>query len=104
MNAAALWLTGVIEAPIAALFYCGDRLRMATVLLVVTTVTHLMMHRLIIDAAGSVDTGILVGQIVATIVEATALWWFDPKRRPGLAMMASAVANVTSFLGGMALL
>ncbi len=100
----ALVITLAIEIPIVALVFKGQRARMALCCLVATTATHLAMHFLLPRVVSSYQQFILVGELMATIIEALVYALSSRPRDWSRAMLASALANTTSYAAGLILI
>jgi hypothetical protein len=96
----ALAITLLVEVPIVALLFPGQRVRMAIVCAIATTDTHLLMHFALIRLASSYDNWVLLGEVTALVLEACAYVWFSRPRRVGPALIASAAANSASYVVG----
>jgi len=93
----ALLITIMVEVPIVAACYSGQRLRMAAVCAATTTCTHLAMHFVLPQLVGSFGQFILLGELGALLVEAMVYWLASRPRDLGLALVASALANALSY-------
>ena len=98
---AALAVTLVVEVPIVALAYPGERLRLAGACAVATTVTNLVMNAWLSRAFGSYDLQLLGGEIGASLIEAAVYAAVSRAHRVGTALVASGLANAASFLAGL---
>ena len=95
-----LIVTIAIEVPIVAWFFKGQRLRMSLVCLVTTSVTHLAMHHLLPQFIETRIQWILIGEAFALIFEAAAYTCVSRPRSFSRALMASGLANMTSYAAG----
>lgn len=93
----ALALTLGLEVPVVAALYPRQRLRMGLVCAVATTATHLVMHFAVPGLVSSYAAFLLAGESLALFGEAGAYWLAGRPREPGLALLASALANALSF-------
>ncbi|HEU4382083.1 MAG TPA: hypothetical protein VFR85_01170 [Anaeromyxobacteraceae bacterium] len=87
----------VVEVPIIAAFFPGRRLQLALTCAAVNGLTYLVLHWVL----GLLHWGslpILVGEALATLAEAVA--YAVASRQPGRSFVASAVANLASFVVG----
>ena len=98
----ALVVTLAVEVPIVALVYRREAVRMALVAAMATTATNLAMNLLLF---GHVPYLVYlgVGEVGATLLEATAYRFASRERNLGLALVASAIANAASFSAGLLL-
>jgi hypothetical protein len=95
--ALALALTLVIEVPIVALFYPGQRLRMGLACAVATSITNVALNFALLRQLFAFDTTLLVGETLALVFEALVYIWMAPARGWPRALAASAAANLASF-------
>lgn len=93
----ALAVTVLIEVPVVALIYRTQRLRMALVCALATTATNLAMNTLLLGAADSYASYLLVGEIGALLIEAGVYVLASRDHELGRALLASAAANGLSF-------
>lgn len=100
----ALFITLVAEVPIVAACFSGQRLRMAAVCAAATTCTHLSMHFILPQLVGSFGQFIFLGELGALLAEASVYWLASRPRDPGLALVASALANALSYGVGLLLI
>jgi hypothetical protein len=100
--ALALAITLATEVPIVAVLYRGQRLRLAACCAAATTATHLLMHFALphVVAAPAV---VPLGEALALVLEALAYWLAARPRALGLALVASALANLASYAAGLLL-
>lgn len=97
----ALGITLAVEIPVVAALYRGQRGRMAITCALATSATHLFMHfglPRLLSPGGSV---VLVGEIIALLVEAAVYAAVARPREPGRALIASALANSLSYAAGL---
>jgi peptidoglycan biosynthesis protein MviN/MurJ (putative lipid II flippase) len=99
----ALAITVVVEAPIVALLYPRERVRMALTCALTTSATNLAMNLLLYPRVHSYMTYLLVGEIAATLIEAAAYLAASRQHDVGRALLASALANGASFSVGLIL-
>ena len=100
----ALGITLLIEVPLVAAVFEGQRLRMAVVAALATTATHLLMHFALPPLVGSYAAMVLVGELAATGIEAGVYVAASRPRRVGHALVASGLANAASYGAGLLLL
>jgi len=96
----ALAVTLAIEVPVVSLLHPGERMRMALACVGATAATHLIMHHLLPPLMPSYTTWLVVGELMATLVEAFIYWLVSRRHEPGRALVASALANALSFGAG----
>ncbi|HMR04360.1 MAG TPA: hypothetical protein PKA88_01260 [Polyangiaceae bacterium] len=99
----ALAITVVVEAPVVALCYPGERRRMALTCALTTGATNLAMNTLLFRWAGSYQSYLLIGEAGAALVEALVYFLVSRERDVGRALLASALANSLSYGVGLAL-
>ena len=99
--ASALAVTLVIEMPIVALSYPGERFRLAGACAVATTVTNLVMNAWLSRASGSYDTYLLSSELGASLIEAIVYVAVSRGHGVGNALVASGLANAASFAAGL---
>lgn len=99
-----LLITLVVEVPIVALMFPGQRLRMGLTCLVATTVTNVLMNTVWAAHAGSYETYLLGGETGALVLEALAYAGMSRPRQWARALAASGAANAASFGAGLLLL
>jgi hypothetical protein len=99
--ARALAATLLVEVPIVALAFPRQRARMAAVALVANTFTNLVLNVVLPAIPVFRPHSVLIGEVLALIVEALA---YAAAARPpafGRALLVSGIANAISFeLGG----
>ena len=103
MSEAYLWalgLTLLVEVPVVAACFAGQRLRMATVCALTTTPTHLAMHFLLPGLLGEARHWVLVGELAVLLVEAAAYALLSRPRDLPRGAVASALANGLSYGAG----
>lgn len=98
---AALALTLAVEVPIVAACYPGQRLHMACVAALITASTHLAMHTLLPLAVSDFASFLLIGEAMATLVEAGVYAVASRPPELGRGLVASAVANSASYAVGL---
>lgn len=96
----ALAVTLVIEVPIVATLFKGQRVRMALVCALTTTATHLFMHFVIPRAVSSHEEVVVIGEAQALMVEAVLYGLLGRPRDWPRALVASALANSASYCAG----
>jgi hypothetical protein len=100
---AALALTLVIEVPLVALVYPGQRRRMAAWCAAATTFTHFVMHFALPRLFSG--SGLLVaGELAALSLEAIVYALASRPRDGARGLLASALANGASFGVGLLVL
>ncbi len=99
----ALALTLAIEVTIVALCFPGQRVRMGLVCVAATSATHLSMHFVLPRVLGSWGSAVLWGELGAVTVEAAVYAIASRPRDVGRALVAAALANLTSYAAGLAL-
>lgn len=97
----ALGITLVVEIPVVVAFFAGQRLRMGLVALVATSVTHLIMHFVLVHFVRDYDQMVLWGEVMALVLEAAAYALVSKPRDIPRALMASATANALSYSAGL---
>jgi hypothetical protein len=102
--AVALAVTLVIEVPIVAAFYRGDRVRMAITAVLANIATNLAMNALLVHRVLPYNPTLLAGEGVALVAEAVVYGLVAPGRDWAKAITASAAANLASFAAGLILL
>jgi hypothetical protein len=96
----ALAVTLAVEVPVVAAIFRGQRLRMAVVCALATTVTHIVMHFLIPRIASSHEDVVIIGELQALVVEAVLYGLLSHPRDWPRALVASALANSASYGAG----
>jgi hypothetical protein len=97
----ALAVTLLIEVPVVALGFPGQRVRMALVALVVNTVTNLTLNVLLPAIPLLRPHSLFIGETLAVLVEALAYARAGRPRDLGRALALSGVSNALSYeLGG----
>ena len=99
-----LLITLVVEAPIVALVFRRQQLRMGAICLVTTGLTNLVMNTAVRSWASSYDQYILIGELGALVVEALVYALTSNPRDVARAFLASALANTASYAAGMVIL
>ena len=99
----ALGLALVLEIPVVALCFPGQRLRLAITCAVATTVTHFFMHFGLAPLVSSLAQFVVVGELQAVVLEAAAYWLASHPRSLKRALVASLCANGSSFVVGLLL-
>lgn len=97
----ALLVTLVVEVPIVALIFAGQRLRMATCCFITTSVTNFTMNTVLFSLASSYTQYILIGELGALCIEAAVYAMCSRPRDLPRALVASAVANAASYAAGL---
>ncbi len=99
--AAALALTLVVEVPLVAAFYGGQRWRMAAVSVVMNAATNLTLNLLLPRLPGlRGGHHVLPGELLATLSEAAAYALASRPRDLPRALFVSSLANGCSFSAG----
>lgn len=95
-----LAITLLIETPVVAAFYPRQRKRMALICVAVTGASNLLMNVFLLYAVRLEWTGLLCwAELTAFLLEAVAYWLVvGDKQR---ALLASAAANMASFVAGL---
>lgn len=93
----ALATTLAIEVPVVAAAFFRTWWRMAIACAAATTCTHLAMHFVVRPLAGSHLVFIVVGEVMATVVEGVVYALVSRPRDLPRAFLASALANSLSF-------
>ena len=97
------WLvTLTIEVPCVALWYPGQRRRMAVVCAITTSITNVVMNVLLPRWLGP-DAAVGFGELGALGVEAAVYALASRPRDIGRALAASGLANGLSFAAGLIL-
>jgi hypothetical protein len=99
----ALLVTLLVEVPIVAALFPRQRLRMASVALVMNTATNLLLNVGLPYLGARGSTRIVVGELLALVLEAMAYALLSRPRHVARAIVASALGNLTSFTLGPAL-
>lgn len=98
------WLvTVVIEVPVVALIYKKQRIRMIVTSALATSVTNLTMN-LVLFRVLSWNNYLLVGELGALVLEAFVYWQVARPKDLPRALVASASANIASFMLGASLM
>lgn len=100
----ALAVTVAVETPVIAAVYRGQRLRMAAVCILTTSITNVGMNTWLRSTAASYDQYVLVGEVCAVVVEAIVYALVARGRDVSKAMLASGAANALSYAAGLVLL
>jgi hypothetical protein len=98
---AALGVTIGIEAPVVALAFPGQRLRMACACVAATTATHVFMHFGLPRVLHSPGHVLVLGELIATVVEAAVYAVVGRPPSLGRGLVASAIANTLSYSAGL---
>jgi hypothetical protein len=98
-----LAITLVVEVPIVAAFYRGQRVRMAIACAIATSATNLALNFLLARRTFTFDRTLLVGEAAALIAEGTVYFFVATDRDWRRALTASAAANLASFGVGLLL-
>jgi len=93
----ALVVTLVLEVPLVAAFYPGQRKRMAVVALVANVCTNLTLNVLLPAVPPLRGYHVLVGEILAVLVEWAAYAAASRPRDAGRALAVSGLANALSY-------
>ena len=101
---AALVVTLLLEIPIVAAAYPGQRVRLTAVALVANTFTNLTLNVLLPRWPLGRGHYILVGEILAVVMEAAALAVASRPRDTGRALVVSGLGNALSYGAGGAVL
>lgn len=96
----ALAITVAIEAPVVALLYKGQRWRMMVVCILATSATNLLMNTALRSLVPGHGLAVILGELFAFAVEATAYASASNPRDVPRALTASAIANAASFAVG----
>jgi len=99
--ALALAITLVVEVPLVALLFPGQRRRMALVAAGATATTHAVMHFVLLPVAPSYGFWLVAGEAVALVGEAGAYALLSRPRETGRALVAAALANAASYGAGL---
>ncbi len=97
---AALVVTLVIEVPVVASFYPGQRRKMATVAAFSTTATNLFLNLVLVKARCLNEQHVIVGEVLALVLEAAAYAFMSRPRDVPRGVFVSALANALSFAAG----
>lgn len=98
----ALAITIVVEVPIVAALFRGQRARMAVVCALATTATHLIMHFAVLRIGLPRPEAVVIGEAQALALEAVAYGLLARPRDWPRALVASALANSASYGAGFA--
>ena len=104
LAARALAITCLIETPVVALFYPGERWRMAATALGINAVTNLALNVVLLRGANpsSHTVVLLVGEVAAMLLEALTYALVSRRQDGARALVASGLGNALSFgAGGM---
>lgn len=99
-----LIITLLVEVPIVAVMFPGQRARMALTCAVATTLTNVAMNTVWAAHAGSYDIYLLGGETGALVLEALAYVLMSRPRQWARSLAASGAANAASFAAGLVLL
>jgi hypothetical protein len=94
---AALVVTLLLEVPLVALLYPGQRSRLAMVALVANTLTNLTLNVVLPGVPLLRGNHVIVGEILAVVLEALAYVAASRPREVGRALAVSGLANALSF-------
>lgn len=100
----ALAVTIVSETAVVVLLYPSARWRAGTCCVVANAVTHIAMHHLLPRWVSSYAAWLVIGETGALAVEAASYWVCLSRFGLARAVVASALANLTSYAIGVALL
>lgn len=98
---AALGITLAVEVPVVAALFPGQRLRMAVTCALATSATHLFMHFALPQLLPPGGPVLLLGELIALVVEAGVYAAAARPRELGRALIASALANSLSYAAGL---
>ncbi len=96
----ALAVTLLLEVPLVALVYPGQRSRLAVVALIANACTNLTLNVVLPALPPLRGHHVLVGEILAVVVEAVAYAAASRPRDVGRALVVSGVANALSYGAG----
>ncbi len=99
--AAALAVTLVIEVPLVAALFPGQRLKMAAVSTVMNAVTNLTLNLVLRRAAWLHGHWLVPGEVFAVLSEAAAYALASRPRDLPRSLLASSLANALSFSAGL---
>lgn len=98
-----LIVTVLIEVPVVAALYPGQRRKMAAVAALSTTATNLLMNVVLIKARWLMGQYVFAGEMIALVAEAAAYVLVARPRDVARGLFASALANALSFGAGFVL-
>ena len=93
----ALGATILLEVPTVALFYPGQRVRMASAALIVNIVTNLTLNLVLPNIAPFREHHELIGEVLALVVEAATYTLVARPRDIARALAVSGVCNLLSY-------
>jgi hypothetical protein len=93
-------VTCLIEVPLVALFFPGERLRMAGVALVANVATNLTLNVLLPAWGYRGAHWLFWGELAVMLVEAAVYVLLSRGRDLGRALLASGLGNASSFAWG----
>ena len=93
-----------LEVPVVAALYPGERLRMGLACALATAATNLFMNGLLPGLLASASAVLLIGEAMALVVEALVYFRVSKGRDWARALVASSLANASSYLVGMGIL
>jgi hypothetical protein len=96
--AAALSVTLIIEVPLVAALFPGQRVRMALVAVVMNVATNLMLNLVFARLRGAARDYLLPGEILVVLLEAAA--YAICSRQIARSLCVSSLANALSFAAG----
>jgi hypothetical protein len=96
----ALLVTLLLEVPLVALLYPGQRSRLAVVALLANAFTNLTLNVVLPAVPILRGNHVIVGEILAVVVEALAYAAASRPRDLGRALAVSGLANALSFGAG----
>jgi hypothetical protein len=99
--AAALAVTLVIEVPLVALLFPGQRLKMAAVATVMNAATNLTLNLVLPHLVWLHGQWLLPGEVLAVVTEAAAYALASRPRDLPRSLLASSLANALSFGAGL---
>jgi hypothetical protein len=100
----ALAVTIISETAVVVLLYPSARWRAGACCVLATTVTHIAMHHLLPRWVSSYAAWLVIGETGALAFEAAAYWVCLPRFGLPRAVVASALANLTSYTIGVVVL
>lgn len=99
----ALLVTLLVEIPIVAAFYPGQRTRMAIACAFATIFASLAVNALLRHVTSRIDAYVAIGQVAAMILEALVYFFVAHPRDLRRAFTAAAAANIASYAAGLLL-
>jgi hypothetical protein len=98
--AAALAVALLIEVPLVALLFPGQRLKMAAVAIIMNAATNLTLNLVLPRFYWLHGRWLLPGEVLAVVAEATAYALASRPRDVPRSLFASALSNTLSFAAG----